>query len=53
LKQLLAGLFKVCEIKVSGAQLKELAAIIGPGKKHRPLFTLARFSLTLFDRLHC
>jgi hypothetical protein len=38
LKQLLAGLFKVCEIKVSGAQLKELAAIIGPGKKHVPLF---------------
>jgi hypothetical protein len=31
--RLLAGLFKVCEIKVSGAQLKELAAIIGPGTK--------------------
>jgi len=32
--QLLAGLFKVCDIKVSGAQLKELAAIIGTGMKH-------------------
>lgn len=30
--QLLAGLFKVCDIKVSEQQLKELAEIIGPGK---------------------
>ncbi|KAM0719171.1 hypothetical protein Q7P37_005076 [Cladosporium fusiforme] len=28
--KLLAGLFKVCDIKVSGDQLKELAKIIGP-----------------------
>jgi hypothetical protein len=31
-KQLLAGLFKVCDLKVSTQQLKELAEIIGPGK---------------------
>jgi hypothetical protein len=30
--QLLAGLFKVCDLKVSTQQLKELAEIIGPGK---------------------
>lgn len=29
---MLAGLFKVCEIRPSAADLKELAAIIGPGK---------------------
>lgn len=29
--RLLSGLFKVCEIKVSGEQLKQLAEIIGPG----------------------
>lgn len=35
--RLLAGLFKVCEIKVGKAQLEELAALIDPGKSRRIL----------------
>lgn len=49
LQQLLAGLFKVCDIKVGSQQLKELAEIIGPGKRCASMTTI--YAITDFHSL--